>query len=103
MNHKSTKLETFNNWASLNQLTESISSSEHHKNARNSLLQPILQTRKRDFQLKTDRKKREFQGRENKQVRMPGAEVDPPSMAVAPPKRIKRGPRDLVAATAVSV
>lgn len=34
---------------------------------------------------------------------MPGAEVDPPSMAVAPPKRINRGPCDLVAATAVRV
>lgn len=34
---------------------------------------------------------------------MPGAEEDPPSMAVAPPNRINRGPRDLVAATAVSV
>ena len=30
-------------------------------------------------------------------------EEDPPSMAVAPPKRISLGPWDLVAATAVSV
>jgi len=34
---------------------------------------------------------------------MPGAEEDPPSMAVAPPNKIKRGPRVLVAATAVRV
>lgn len=35
---------------------------------------------------------------------MPGAEEDaPPSMAVAPPKRIRRGPWDLEAATAVRV
>lgn len=35
---------------------------------------------------------------------MPGAEDDaPPSIAVAPPKRIRRGPVVLVAATAVRV
>ena len=35
---------------------------------------------------------------------MPGAEeAAPPSMVVAPPKRIRRGPWVLVAATAVSV
>lgn len=34
---------------------------------------------------------------------MPGAEEEPPSIAVAPPNRMRRGPCDLVAATAVSV
>lgn len=38
------------------------------------------------------------------QLLIPGAaEEAPPSMAVAPPKRIRRGPKDLVAATAVRV
>ena len=35
---------------------------------------------------------------------MPGADEEaPPSMAVAPPKRMRRGPWDLVAPTAVRV
>lgn len=34
---------------------------------------------------------------------MPGVEEEPPSMAVAPPNKIRRGPCVLVAATAVSV